>query len=275
MQKRRYRLARTNSLLCLFSISLIAVCRTLAEPTPPALSGFNAYAAAVEARLARQHQSQEGFLAAVPNSIQSDLRVRRGEFIIENLTPSTATDLPGALLHDWRGTAFVPGGRAAAFERLLKDFNAYPRIFAPQVVAAKITAGQDDDVQASMRVRQKHVITVVMDTSYNITFRRLDEQHGYSVSRSSSIREIDAPGTDRERALSVNEDHGFLWRMNNYWTWEERAGGLYIQIESISLSRSIPAGLGWLIRPFVESVPRESLEFTLHAACDALRTSSN
>ena len=30
----------------------------------------------------------------------------------------------------------------------------------------------------------------------------------------------------------------------------------------------IPAGLGWMVRPFVESIPRESLEFTL----DAMRT---
>jgi len=44
-----------------------------------------------------------------------------------------------------------------------------------------------------------------------------------------------------------------------------------VQIESVSLTRSIPAGLGWIIRPFVESVPRESLEFTLHAVCNALR----
>jgi len=44
-----------------------------------------------------------------------------------------------------------------------------------------------------------------------------------------------------------------------------------MQIETVSLTRSIPAGLGWAIGPFVESVPRESLEFTLRSACNALR----
>ena len=53
-----------------------------------------------------------------------------------------------------------------------------------------------------MRVRQKHVITVVMDTSYDVSFGRLDAQHGYSVSRSTRISEIDSPGTRRERVLS-------------------------------------------------------------------------
>ena len=72
-------------------------------------------------------------------------------------------------------------------------------------------------------------------------------------------------------ALSPSEEHGFLWRLNTYWSYEERDGGLYMQIESVSLTRSIPTGFGWLVRPFVESVPRESLEFTLRSMCNALR----
>jgi hypothetical protein len=58
--------------------------------------------------------------------------------------------------------------------------------------------------------------------------------------------------------------------MNTYWSYEERDGGLYIEIESVSLSRSIPTGLGWAVGPFIQSVPREALEFTLEATRDAL-----
>jgi galactose mutarotase-like enzyme len=96
-------------------------------------------------------------------------------------------------------------------------------------------------------------------------------QHGYSLSRSTQISEIAAAGTASERALSAGEEHGFLWRLNTYWSYEERDGGLYMQIESVSLTRSIPLGLGWAIGPFVEKVPRESLEFTLDSTCKALR----
>jgi hypothetical protein len=120
-------------------------------------------------------------------------------------------------------------------------------------------------------VRQQHVITVVLDTTYDVTFAKLDEQHGYSISRSTRVSEIKSPGTPNERALSPSEEHGFLWRLNTYWSCEQRDGGLYMQIESVSLTRSIPSGLAWAIRPFVESVPRESLEFTLRAASGALR----
>jgi hypothetical protein len=34
----------------------------------------------------------------------------------------------------------------------------------------------------------------------------------------------------------------------------------------VSLTRDIPTGLGWMIGPFVTSVPRESLTFTLTTA---------
>ena len=120
-----------------------------------------------------------------------------------------------------------------------------------------------------MRVRQKHVITVVMDTTYDVTFGRLSPTAGCSHSLSTKIAEIEGSGTPSERVLSAGENHGYLWRQNTYWTYEERDGGLYLQIESVSLTRSIPLGLGWAVGPFVESVPRDSLEFTLRAVCRA------
>jgi hypothetical protein len=54
-----------------------------------------------------------------------------------------------------------------------------------------------------MRVRQKHVITVVMDTTYNIIFGQLDVQHGYSISKSARIAEIEVAGTGAFRHLSA------------------------------------------------------------------------
>jgi ribosome-associated toxin RatA of RatAB toxin-antitoxin module len=243
----------------------------VADPRPAAVSAFNSYINAVESRLSQQHRSPNAFLALLASVPKSEMRLRRGELIVEQLTPSTGSDLPGAMLHHWRGTAFVPGATAADFERLMKDFNAYPQRFSPQVLQAKVLAHQDDRLHAVMRVRQEHILTVVMDTTYDIVFAQLDAQHRYSISRSTQISEIDSPGTAAEHALDSTHEHGFLWRLNTYWSYEERAGGLYMQIESVSLTRSIPRGLGWAVGPFVESVPRESLQFTLRSVCNALR----
>jgi hypothetical protein len=252
-----------------------APCCVVAEPAPAAVSAFNAYIGALESRLAQQHRTTNAPLAPLSSAAQSEARLHRGELIVEQLTPATGATASGAMLHHWRGTAFAAGAKAADFERLMKDFNSYPRHFAPQVVQAKVLAQQGNRLQAVMRVRQRHVITVVMDTAYDVTFARPDSvsgaRRGYSLSRSTRISEIDAPGTSSEHALDSRHEHGFLWRLNTYWSYEERDGGLYMQIESISLTRSIPTGLGWAIGPFVESVPRESLEFTLRSTCNALR----
>jgi hypothetical protein len=75
-----------------------------------------------------------------------------------------------------------------------------------------------------------------------------------------------------EREKPVGHDSGFLWRFNNYCALDQRDEGTYVQCETVSLSRDIPTGLGWLIGPFVTSIPRESLEFTLQAMRRALTT---
>lgn len=258
--------------LVMGGLLMVAVTPGVAEePSEAATAGYDAYVSKVEARLAREHQSRDGFLAAASSDPQSDARLRNGELIIERLTPDGGGSLPGALLHDWRGTAFVAGAKAADFGRLIKDINGYKQHFAPQVLASKVTMQQDDHLQATMRLRQQHIITVVMDSAYDVHYGQLDAQHGYSISHSTQMTEIDDAGTSKEHALNGREEHGYLWRLNTYWSYEERDGGLYMQIETVSLTRSIPMGFGWILGPFVESIPRDSLEFILRSAANALR----
>jgi len=221
-----------------------------AGPPPVAATAFDSYCETVEARTKQPS----------PRSPESPLQP--GELIIERIA---APDLPGALLHHWRGAAFVPGATAANFEQLLRDFDSYPRYFSPQVLEAKVLSqnvlSQDGPhLKARMRVRQHHIITVVLDATYDITFGQLDPLHRYSISKSTRIDEVDSA-----------EDHGFLWRLNTYWSYEERDGGLYLRIEAVSLTRTIPRGLGWAIGPYITSIPRESLEFTLRSARNALQ----
>jgi hypothetical protein len=86
-----------------------------------------------------------------------------------------------------------------------RDFNAYPHNFSPQVLQAKVLTQNGDHMQVWMRVRQHHVITVVMDTTYDIAFGHLDVKHGYSISQSTRIAEIASPGTSAERTLNSPE----------------------------------------------------------------------
>lgn len=231
-----------------------------AQPAPQAVAAFNRYVHGVETRLTRE-RSQAAVFVAFPT--KANARLRNQDVVVEELTPTGGLKAPGALIHDWRATAFVPGAKAAEFARLLANFDAYPRVFAPQVVRARVIRQDVENARVTLRVVQKHVLTVVLDTTYAVQFGMRDPAHGWSTSRSTEIREIEGAGTKHERALAPGEDHGFLWRMNTYWSYAERDGGLVLQVESVSLTRGIPTGLGWVVRPFVESVPSDSLEFTL------------
>jgi hypothetical protein len=260
-------LSRRALLLAILFIAASAP--AISEPSPAATAAFNAYIGALESRLARQHSSAATYIVPVNPAQQNQLH--QGQLIIDRINPQPDAHPPGALIHHWRGTAFAPGARATDFERVLRDINHYPQYFAPQILQARLLSQQDDHLQVSMRVRQHHVFTVVLDTTYDVTRGQLDPQHGFSNSRSTQISEIASPGTPSEHALKPEDDHGFLWRLNTYWTYEERDGGLYMQIETVSLTRSIPAALAWVIKPYIESVPRDSMEFTLRATRDALQ----
>ncbi len=262
-------LPRNARFIALSTLGIVLSAAVCAQPSTQASARFDAYVHTIEARLDQQHRSPDAFLAPVTLPDASK-RIRNGELLIEKLSPADGPELPGALLFHWRGTAFVPGAKAADFEHLLRDFDSYPKSFSPQVLRAAVVSQNGDQLQARMRVRQHHVITVVLDTTYDVTFGRLDPLRGYSLSRSTQISEIDSAGTPTEQTLPPEKVHGFMWRLNTYWSWEEREGGLFIQIESVSLTRAIPPGLAWAVRPFVESIPRESVEFTLDSAARAL-----
>ena len=96
-------------------------------------------------------------------------------------------------------------------------------------------------------------------------FIPLDAHRWYSRSYSTRIAEV-----DDGQELPPGEDHGFLWRLDSYWRFEERDGGVYLECEAISLTRSVPLGLGWLINPIIQSLPRDSLVNTLRETREAL-----
>ena len=82
-------------------------------------------------------------------------------------------------------------------------------------------------------------------------------------SYSARIVEIANPDPPREREHSPREDHGYLWRLNSYWLLRERDGGVNLECEAVSLSRSVPFALAWLIDPIIRSLPEEALEYAL------------
>jgi hypothetical protein len=209
---------------------------------------FDRYVATVEARLI--HRS--------PSFKSGTTRVEGG-----------SREFDGALLHHWRGGAFVAGAGRQDMLALLRDYDHFPTYYAPEVVSARLSGGM-----LGMRIRKQSIITVVLDAEFEVQDGLDGPTAGYSFSRSTHIRQIREPGTPREQRRPEGDDDGFLWRLNSYWSFiqlhDDVRDGLLIECEAISLTRDIPSGLGWLIAPIVRQLPRTSLEFTLNATKNAL-----
>lgn len=109
----------------------------------------------------------------------------------------------------------------------------------------------------------RKVLSVVIGSQNDARFTRPAADRAYSRIVSTRMTEVESPGTSREASKPEGRDGGFLWRLHTHWRFLERDGGTYLQGESTSLTRDVPVGLGWLIKPFVTSLTRESLEFTL------------
>jgi len=177
---------------------------------------------------------------------------------------------PGGMIHHWEGVIFVPGARLEEVLRVLEDYDHQAEYYAPDVARSKIEARDSDHFTVLLRFRRQKVITVVLNTEHEIHYFRDSPTRAHSRSSATHIAEVENPGKTNEREKSRDEDNGFLWGMETWWRMEEKDGGVYVQSEVVSLTRDIPAGLGWMIGPFITNIPKETLTFTLEATRKAV-----
>jgi hypothetical protein len=103
-----------------------------------------------------------------------------------------------------------------------------------------------------------------------VHYRSLDRLRWVCRSYTTRISEVEHAGSPEERVLPPDTGYGFLWRLYSYWRFQEREGGAYVECRAISLTRDLPLGLGWIIEPIIQKLPKESLIHTLEATRRAL-----
>jgi len=240
---------------------------------------FERYLALTEARNAAELSRASGLLwiDALPEAERKAAyeALKRGEVKMQKLETrenGAAIPCPGGLIHHWAGAVFIPGAKLDDVLHILEDYDHHAQYFAPDVEGSKIESRDGDYFKVFLRFRRHKVITVVLNTEHEVRYFR--DAAGQAHSRSSAVRisQVENPGSSTEREKTPGDDDGFLWRMETWWRMREGDGGVYVQSEVASLTRDIPTGLGWLIRPFVTGIPKETLTFTLEATRKAVET---
>lgn len=189
---------------------------------------------------------------------------------LETLDNGAEIAVPDGMVHHWVGLAFIPGAHVDDVLGILEDYNRQSIYYAPDVVESRIESRDGDHFRVFLRFRRHKVVTVVLDTEHDVRYFRDSPTQAHSRSSTVRISQVDNPGKKDEHDRPPGNDDGFLWRMDTWWRVVERDGGVYVQSEVASLTRDIPTGVAWLVRPFVTSIPEESLAFTMEATRKAV-----
>jgi hypothetical protein len=246
----------------------ISVDASAATLQPRTVQAWKAYVAATEARIATELTSKRGFLATDFAADRNRTReaIVRGDIPIGKLATVDRSGklitAPDGLIAHWRGAVFLPG---VTLDALLNRLQ-HPSEVGPHqedVLALRVLDRRPDHLRLAIRMTRSQVVNVTYDTEHVVDYRRDGTTRASSTSISSRIVEIDDAGTAGERALPEGRDRGILWRMNSYWRYEQMPGGVVVELESLTLSRGIPFGLGAVVEPMIDRIARESIHRTL------------
>ena len=242
------------------------------------IAAWDHYIALTEARIDAELalEGDDRFLAQDFRDDAGEARraLLAGEVRIDRLQMRDADgerpDVPKGAIHHWLGRVMVPG---VTIDQLMHAVMGAvpPHELQPDVLESRILEQEGNGRRVFLRLRREAMFTVHYHTQHDVLFTRRGDDRWSSWSVATRIAELEDAETPNEREKPIGNDRGFLWRLNSYWRYQQVDGGVIVECESVSLSRSVPAMLRWMIGPIVNRTARETLEATLTSMAGVLR----
>lgn len=242
-----------------------------ADLKPETLQQWNKYVKAGDARNQEHLLPGSQFLSsdAIPGQIP---RLQSGEIVVVPAGPHIPAKVPKGLIHDWTGAAFIPNVTFEGILPILRSYDHYKEFYHPNVADSRLIAASGLSDQFAMVLINKSLISkTALDTEYRTTYTRVDDRRWYSVAETTRVQEIAGYNTPSQHMLPEDQGSGLIWRLHTITRFEERDGGIYIEMEAIALSRDIPTALRWVVDPIVRRVSRSSLTTSLEQTEAAVR----
>lgn len=242
------------------AVFLFVLSSTLYAATlnPASVQSWNRYLATVEAKVTKDAQRTAGFLW-LDQSSDRRKRVHNGEIVIDE-TYSPNEKVPDALIHDWTGAAFIPGARIEDVIAVVRNYNHYKDYYSPTVIRSNtLEQGAQSDRYAVTMLNQSLLLRIAVETDCQATYTQVSDKRWYAISTATQIHQIDNYGRADQRRLPVDQGDGYIWRLASITRFEERDGGVYLEVEALGLTRDIPFALRFVIDPIVRRISRNSL----------------
>jgi hypothetical protein len=260
------------SVLCFLLHFPLAICCSAAELKQKTIEAFDRYVRVTDARIEAELRPGGPFLW-VDSLLQPrrqrlyDL-LRRGQLEIrqERLEEEGKPfEVPDGLIHHWSGVAFAPGISLERALSLLQDYDNHWRTYKPDVRRSKLLEHTGNTFKVYLQFYKGPPRHVSFNSEFEVHYTRIDATHAFSRAASIRIAELEHPDQPDSSEVAVGQGHGYLWRLNNYWRLEEKDGGVYMQVETIGLSRDVPAIFAWFVNPLILRVSRQTLANLLYA----------
>ena len=241
-----------------------------ADLQPTTLRAWKAFLARGDVHLRDRVAGSRPFLWVDESRERAD-RIRRGEVLVGPLAANGVEGVPHGLIHDWIGAIFIPGAHINDLWSVVHDYDNYERTYKPVVASSKVVACTESHQEFEMVWRRKVLfVNAAMQGHYRAHDVLVDSHRGYSIAESLEVREIEDYGHPGERLLPAGTGNGFIWRIRSVARYEERDGGVYLELEASALTRDIPASLAWMVKPMVNHLSINSLTTTLRQTRDAV-----
>jgi hypothetical protein len=257
-------------LICCLGFLGIPSASWAAELKDETLKSWNTYVQT--ANLQTRGRPQGAFLW-VDELPERGQRVRGGEILVSSVGRQNPKPVPSGLIHDWMGAAFIPDAKLDDVLSAVRNYGDYKQFYKPTVVDSKPLGSDGACDNYSMRVVNKETVAeTALDLQYQTCYFKIDERRWYSVTHTTRVQEIRHYGKANEQELPPNEGSGFIWRLNSVAKFEQRDGGIYVELEAIALSRDVPFALRWVVNPVVRRVSRNSMVVSLQQMQEAVRS---
>jgi len=246
-------------------LGLVGTSARAAQLKPETVAAFERYVVATESRMDDDVRLNQ-FLAMdrLPDLQRKEAydQLHRGQVYIEEMHSQENNHpihIPSGLIHHWAGVIFIPKATLSETNAVLQDIDNEPDIYRPEIRRAKLIEQNGNESKIYLQFYNKSIVTVVLNDYSDVIETQIGGNRIQSISRSTRIAEVVNPGRPDEHERTDGNDHGYMWRLYSYWRIEEKDGGVYVQNESITLSRTVPAMLAWLVNPLTKSIPRDVL----------------
>jgi hypothetical protein len=260
--------------LVVLTILLVPLLCHAATLKPETVAGWDDYVHLVRSNLQDRMRTGGTFLWADENPDRV-ARLHDGEIIVAPASAQTPRKIPGGLIHDWIGAAFLTNTKLDDILKVTRDYDRYKDFYRPFVMESKTMGRNDPDDKFSMLLMNKMFFQkAALDADYQATNVRLDSCRFYSVSESTRVQEIDGYGQPGERRIPEGEGAGYIWKLFSVARLEQRDGGVYMEMETAALSRDIPAMLHVLVDPIVRRVSHNALLLSIQQTEQAVRENS-